>query len=152
MSTARTREPFVDQGHDFSRLFDRQPPHSIEAECALLGSMILDWRVIGEQDVAVKPGEIPGVAARPADLIGKEARVALYAGRPIRLADVGAPALVERNQIVTLVFDHGGLFILAEGRSLSRAGAGEPARAMNLASRNTVSGRVGADGRIHVSP
>jgi replicative DNA helicase len=48
MSTARTREPFADQGRDFSRLFDRQPPHAIEAECALLGSMILDWRVIGE--------------------------------------------------------------------------------------------------------
>ncbi len=127
-------------------------PGAAAADTIVAARTIRAQSVIGEQDIAVKPGEIPGVAARAADLIGKEARVALYAGRPIRLADVGAPALVERNQIVTLVFDHGGLFILAEGRSLSRAGAGEPARAMNLASRNTVSGRVGADGRIHVSP
>lgn len=31
---------------DLERLFDRLPPHSIEAEMALLGSMILDHRVI----------------------------------------------------------------------------------------------------------
>jgi replicative DNA helicase len=31
-----------------AKLFDKLPPHAIEAECALLGSMILDWHVIGE--------------------------------------------------------------------------------------------------------
>ncbi len=33
---------------DLGRLFDRQPPHSVENECALLGAMILDWRVSGD--------------------------------------------------------------------------------------------------------
>jgi len=33
---------------DVSKLFDKLPPHAIEAECALLGSLILDWRVCGE--------------------------------------------------------------------------------------------------------
>lgn len=128
------------------------PPGSAAADIIVAARTIRAQEVISEQDITLKAGEMPGVAAHPSAIIGKEARVALYAGRPIRLADVGAPALVERNQIVTLVFNHGGLLILAEGRSLSRAGAGEPVRAMNLASRNTVSGRVGADGRIHVSP
>ncbi|WP_111734713.1 flagellar basal body P-ring formation chaperone FlgA [Roseovarius amoyensis] len=128
------------------------PPGGAAADMIVSVRTIRAQEVIGKQDITLKAGEMPGVAAHPADLVGKEARVALYAGRPIRLADVGAPALVERNQIVTLVFNHGGLLILAEGRSLSRAGVGEPVRAMNLASRNTVSGRVGADGRIHVSP
>lgn len=35
-------------GHDLQRLFDRLPPHSLEAEMSLLGSMILDYEVIGE--------------------------------------------------------------------------------------------------------
>lgn len=29
-------------------LFDKQPPHAIEAEMALLGAMILDWQVVGD--------------------------------------------------------------------------------------------------------
>lgn len=29
-------------------LFDKQPPHAIEAEMALLGSLILDWQVVGD--------------------------------------------------------------------------------------------------------
>lgn len=33
---------------DLGKLFDKLPPHAIEAEYALLGSMILDWRMIGE--------------------------------------------------------------------------------------------------------
>ena len=33
---------------ELSKLFEKLPPHALEAEYALLGSMILDWRVCGE--------------------------------------------------------------------------------------------------------
>ena len=33
---------------DVKALFEKLPPHALEAECALLGSMILDWRVCGD--------------------------------------------------------------------------------------------------------
>ena len=33
---------------DLTRLLDRLPPQAIEAEMALLGSMILDWRTVGD--------------------------------------------------------------------------------------------------------
>ncbi len=46
--TSRRRQPFETRQVDVSKLFDKLPPHAIEAECALLGSMILDWRVCGE--------------------------------------------------------------------------------------------------------
>ena len=107
--------------------------------------------IITTADLMVKTGELVGTASRPEQLIGLEARVSLYAGRPIALGDVGPPALVERNQIVPLVFEQNGLRISTEGRSLSRAGAGDFVRVMNLSSRMTVSGRVMPDGRIMVS-
>ncbi len=107
--------------------------------------------ILRPADLALAPGGPAGGYADPAELVGLEARVALYPGRPIRRGDVGPPALVERNGLVELVFVRGGLTILAEGRALGRAGFGEIVRAMNLASRNTVSGRVGADGRVHVA-
>lgn len=39
------------------KLLDALPPHALEAEMALLGSMILDWRVCGEVLQIVKTGE-----------------------------------------------------------------------------------------------
>ena len=71
---------------------------------------------------------------------------------PILPEDIGPPALVERNQIVTLAYDRAGLSIRVEGRSLARAGVGETVRVMNLSSRSTLSGRVQADGTVLVSP
>ena len=87
----------------------------------------------------------------PALLVGMEARVALYAGRPVRPGDVGLPAIVDRNEIIPLIYDAGGLFIATEGRALGRGGAGEVIRVMNLTSRNTVTAKIGNDGAAYVS-
>ncbi|EAQ24196.1 flagellar basal body P-ring formation chaperone FlgA [Roseovarius sp. 217] len=106
--------------------------------------------VLGPADLLLKPGEgISDVTLH--DLIGQEVRVALYPGRQIRAVDVGPPTVIERNQIVPLVYAHSGLRIETEGRSLSRAGVGDYVRVMNLASRATVSGRVTQTGHILVS-
>ncbi len=107
--------------------------------------------LITAQDIAIKDVDVVGAIADATAVIGQEARVALYPGRPIRPGDVGPPALVERNQIIVLIFDESGISIATEGRSLSRAGPGESVRAMNLASRITVSGRVMPDGRVRVT-
>ncbi len=108
---------------------------------------------IGEGDVALVQGRVPpGAATDPAQAVGMEARVTLYAGRPIPLASLAPPAMVERNQIVQLVYQHAGLDIRAEGRALGRAGEGESVRVMNLASRSTVTGRVEAAGIVTVAP
>ncbi len=109
--------------------------------------------LIGPDDIALTDRAAPpGGAARPDEVVGLEARVTLYAGRPIPLSALGPPALVERNQIVTLVFQRGGLEIRAEGRALGRGGEGDAIRIMNLASRNTVTGWVTGTGEVHVTP
>lgn len=106
--------------------------------------------LIGPADLGTTPGEVPGAIADPTLIVGQEARVALFAGRPIMPGEIGPPALVERNQIVRLAFQAGGLTILAEGRALDRAGAGDTLRVMNLASRATVTGFVRSDGTVAV--
>lgn len=102
-------------------------------------------------DLAVTADDVPGAIATIDDAVGMEARVNLYAGRPIRPGEIGPAALVERNQIVTLVYDQSGLMIATEGRVLDRGGVGDRIRVMNLGSRNTVTGTVGQDGRVHVT-
>lgn len=106
--------------------------------------------LIGPEDVTTVAAALPGAAADPAQAVGQEARVTIYAGRPVRLADLGPPTLVRRNQIVPLVYQAGGLAITTEGRALANGAAGEVVRIMNLASRTTISGRIGPDGAVYV--
>lgn len=84
--------------------------------------------------------------------VGQETRVALYAGRPVRSEDIGPPTLVERNGLVLLRYRRGALLITAEGRALDRGSEGDWIRATNLVSRQTVTGRVSADGIVEVAP
>lgn len=92
----------------------------------------------------------PGAASHIDEVIGQEARVTLYSGRPIPLASLGPPALIERNGLVSIVFSHGGLQIRTEGRALGRGAEGEQIRVMNLNSRNIVAGIVAGPGLVHV--
>ena len=106
--------------------------------------------VLAPEDLVLSDASLPGAATNAGEVIGLETRVAIYQGRPIRLADLGPPAIVDRNQLVILSYVAGVLSIQAEGRVLDRGGAGDRVRAMNVASRTTVIGIVEADGSVSV--
>lgn len=125
-------------------------PAFAQAEIVVPTRTIRAKEVIGAQDLKVQAAEVDGAVTSIPDLIGLEARVALYPGRPIRAADVGPPAIVDRNDLVTLVFDRVFLSITAEGRALGRGAAGERIRVMNLSSRTTITGVIRPDGQIEV--
>lgn len=122
------------------------------ADSVVASHTIRSKAILTAQDIELVPDRLPGALDTPADAIGMEARVPLYAGRAIRAEDLAAPAVIERNQIIPLVFDHGGLAITAEGRSLARAAIGEQVKVMNLQSRSTVMGIVDPLGRVIVGP
>jgi flagellar basal body P-ring formation protein FlgA len=107
--------------------------------------------VIGPADIVVTEAVVPGALSSVDAAIGLEAKVALYAGRPVRAGDLGPPAVVERNQIIPLIYTSSVLTIATEGRAMDRAGPGETIRVMNLSSRNTVTARIGPDGAAYVS-
>lgn len=106
--------------------------------------------VLDPADLTEIDETVPGALGAIEEAAGLEARVTLYPGRPILASQVGPPALVERNQVVRMVFLRGSLAISAEGRALDRGGVGEAVRVMNLSSRQIVSGAVAADGSIEV--
>ncbi|WP_333816089.1 flagellar basal body P-ring formation chaperone FlgA [Tabrizicola sp.] len=106
--------------------------------------------LVAAEDLTLVAAEIPGALSDPRQAVGLEARVAIYAGKPLRPGDLGPPTLVERNQLVTLVYLSGGLAISAEGRALAQGSEGDAVRVMNLGSRNTVTGRIGPDGTVYV--
>ncbi|ARC90098.1 flagellar basal body P-ring formation chaperone FlgA [Rhodovulum sp. MB263] len=125
-------------------------PVVADADILVATRSVRGQTILGPGDVAVVAGEAVGTLTSPEEAIGQEARVNLYAGRPIRISDVGPPAIIERNQIVTLRYQSRGLSIAADARALDRAGVGDALRVMNLASRNTVTGFVAPDGSVVV--
>lgn len=108
--------------------------------------------VLTAADLNLTPGSTPGAAARLEDAVGLETRVALYPSRPVLVSQLGPPALVERNDLVSLSYRHGPLTIETEGRALGRAGLGERVRVMNLTSRVTVTGTVAGVRQVEAGP
>jgi flagella basal body P-ring formation protein FlgA len=121
------------------------------AETVVAARTIPAHSVLGPDDLLLRDVIVPGGVTDPNQIVGMEARVALFAGRPIRPGDVGFPAVVERNQIIPLIYQGTGLIIATEGRALERAGPGDVIRVMNLTSRATVPARIGIDGAAYVS-
>lgn len=120
---------------------------------SLVATRVIPARsMIVADDLTLVAAEIPDALAGAEAAVGLEARVTLYPGRAIRAADVGPPALVERNGVVVLEYRAGVLHIRAEGRALARATAGDTVRVMNLSSRTTVTGRLDSDGVVRVGP
>lgn len=125
-------------------------PCAVGAESLVATRTIRAQTILGPDDVTLVAAEIPGAVTASEDALGLEARVSIYAGRPIRPSDLGPAAVIDRNQIVPLVFTTGGLQILTDGRAMERGGIGDVIKVMNLGSRATVSGLIAQDGRVHV--
>ncbi len=123
-----------------------------QADSLVAARTVRAHTVLSQTDVAVVADVLPGAASDPAQVIGLETRVALYKGRPILPDQLSAPAIVERNAAVLLAYKSGPVTILAEGRALARGGAGEWIRVMNIASRTTLTGRIGPDGTVYITP
>jgi flagellar basal body P-ring formation protein FlgA len=121
------------------------------ADIVVAAHTIRPQSIIGPEDLAMRDLVVPGAVVDPAVLIGMESRVALYANRPIQPGDVGFPATIERNQLITLIYQNGNLLISTEGRALDRAGPGDLIQVMNLTSRTTIAARIGTDGAAYVS-
>lgn len=120
------------------------------ADTLVAATTIRGSETIGPDDVSIQPGSTPGALISPADAVGMEARVNLYPGRPIRPADLRPPAVIGRNDVVTLHYSDGGISIVTEGRALDRAAVGERLRVLNLTSRATVTAIATGPGRAKV--
>lgn len=123
---------------------------AVSAETLVATRNLRAQTILSAADLAVVDRQIPGMLHSVESAVGLETRVSLYAGRPIRPEDVGPPAIIDRNQIVTLIYRRGSLLIATEARALDRAGEGDLLRVMNLSSRSTVTGIVKPDGSVTV--
>ena len=122
-----------------------------QADIVVTNRTVRAQEIVTADALGTIQGSLAAGFSDPLDVVGLEARVSLYAGRPVLQAHVGPAALVERNQIIALIFEEGGLRITSEGRALDRGGLGERIRVMNLASHTTLFGAVRPDGAVQIS-
>jgi flagella basal body P-ring formation protein FlgA len=93
----------------------------------------------------------PGLAQQLDQVLGQELRRPMAVEQPFPLVDLGPPSIVQKNAMVTLLLEAGGLQLTAQGRALEAAARGARVPVMNLASRNVVEGVAIAPGRVRVA-
>lgn len=94
----------------------------------------------------------------PADAItdrdraaGLAARHSLQPGRPLRSADLVKPELVQRNDIVTLIYRVPGISLTVRGRAAEGGAEGDVIGVLNERTKRVVHGTVTGPGRVTIS-
>ena len=91
------------------------------------------------------------LVGNPEQAIGQAARGALQPGRPLRVADLMKPELVQRNETVTLVYEVPGITLTVRGKAAEGGAEGDVISVLNEQSKRTVQGVVVGPGRVVIS-
>jgi flagellar basal body P-ring formation protein FlgA len=83
-------------------------------------------------------------------IVGLAAKRQLRPGQQLSIADFAQPLLVNRGDIVTLVYEVPGLVLTAHGQALDNGTKGETISVVNQQSKRVVHGVVIAGGRVQV--
>jgi flagella basal body P-ring formation protein FlgA len=112
--------------------------------------------VIGPRDidyVALQADRVASnVVTDAASLIGAAPRRGLRPGQPVRASEIGAPVLVEKNQMVLLRVQTASMQLTAQGRALQEGARGDTVRVVNTKSNTVVTGTVAEAGLVMVTP
>jgi flagella basal body P-ring formation protein FlgA len=93
-----------------------------------------------------------GSVGDPERAIGLEARQPLRAGAPVQPRDLSAPTVVERNDIIAVAFESGGISLTLQGKALKDAAVGDSVQVMNMQSRKVIEAVAAGPGRAVVGP
>jgi len=121
----------------------------------VLTRMIPRGEPVRDSDVRLEKrarGELPGGAVTGATpLVGKVARTQLNAGSVLRDGDLAKQDVVEKNGLVTIVYEGHGLSIATRAKALESGGIGDVVLVQNMQSKRQVQGTVVAPGRVSVT-
>lgn len=83
--------------------------------------------------------------------VGMAARNVIRPGQPLRSVDLTRPEIVQRGQMVTLVFEAPGLTLTMRGKANESGAEGDTVSVLNEQSKRTVQGTVAGPGHVVVS-
>ena len=86
------------------------------------------------------------------DLIGKAVKRRTAAGQTLRASDVQNPVIVEKGNLVTIVYKSPNMTLSAEGRALNHGGQDDTIQVLNTRSNRNLRARVIGPNQVIVSP
>jgi flagella basal body P-ring formation protein FlgA len=124
-------------------------------EIAVSTRALARGEILTAADVKVErrpKADLPNDAVASADLaVGRATRGPLPAGQPLRSTELVRAELVQRNEMVTLVFEAPGILLTLRGKALESGGEGDLISVQNLQSKRTVQGTVTRQGIVTVA-
>jgi flagella basal body P-ring formation protein FlgA len=110
--------------------------------------------ILKSSDVVIerRPKSEAGYDPAPRErALGMQMRKSVRAGQYLRMADLGKPDLVLRDQNVTLIHDTPGLYLTMRGKAMEAGSEGDTVSVTNLQSKRTVQGTVTGPGQVTMS-
>ncbi len=102
----------------------------------IIGALDIDYIEMSQKKVA------DGTVLDEKKLLNMTPRRAINSGRPLSYNDLESPKMVDRGDIVTLVFENSGMSLTVKGKSLQSGAMGDSVRVANLDSNKNLEGTV----------
>lgn len=110
----------------------------------IIGALDIDY-------IEMPAHKIPaGTVLKEEDLVNMTPRRVAASGKPLSLNDIESPKMVERGDMITLVFENGPMTLTAKGKSLQAGAVGDTIRVSNLESNKNLQGVVTAHREVTI--
>jgi flagella basal body P-ring formation protein FlgA len=123
-------------------------------DAAILTRNVERGDVLKASDVVIErrpKAEVGSDAASRGHAVGMQMRKGVRAGQALRVADLGKPDLVQRDDNVTLIFEASGIYLTARGKAVDSGTEGDTVTVLNLQSKRTISGTVVGRDQVAIS-
>lgn len=111
-------------------------------------------QIIADDDITWKDvregGVDPAAVLDPESLIGKTPRTNARAGEVLRRAEVMAPIVITKGEVVTMILTTPQMTLTAQGRATENGAGGQSIKIENTRSRTTIEGVVTGPNRVVV--
>jgi len=114
-------------------------------DAAVLTRNVERGDVLKASDVVIErrpKAEAGNDATTRSHAVGMQMRRPARAGQALRVADIGKPDLVQRDDNVTLIYESAGIYLTVRGKAVDTGTEGDTVTVLNLQSKRTVSGTV----------
>jgi len=114
-------------------------------EAAILTRSVERGDVLKASDVVTErrpKAEVGSDATPRGHAVGMQMRKGLRAGQALRVADLGKPDLVQKDDNVTLIYEAAGIYLTARGKAIDNGTEGDTVTVLNLQSKRTITGTV----------
>ncbi len=102
----------------------------------IIGALDIDYIELSKNKIA------SGVVMQESNIVNMTPRRTMASGKPILLNDLESPKMVDRGDLITLVFDDGIMYLTTKGKALQAGAIGDTVRVSNIDSDKNLQGVI----------